>query len=693
MTTWTQTYDPTGHWWLSALIAAVPMIVLFALLVGFRVRPHLAAFSSGIAAIAVAALVFHMPLTLASVSFIYGIAYGLLKIAWIVIAAVYLYDISVDTGQFEILKASVTSVTADQRIQLLLVAFCFGAFLEGAAGFGTPVAIAGALLIGLGFSPLQAATLNLIANTAPVAFGAIGAPIHALAAVSRLPESDLTAMIGRILPLMSVIVPIWLVRAMVGWAETMEVMPAILVVGVSFATTQFYWSNYRDSNLVDIVAGIVSLIVTAIFLRFWQPRKIWRCDGEKNIVRKRSIYTPAQIMRAWMPFVILSIFVLLWGLPTVKLAINTATTPAFHQGGWNVPYLHLAVLRSPPVVTKLVAEPAKFDLNWLSATGSACFLAAILSGLLLGVGPKRLAKLFLATLIKMRFAVMAITFMLGLGFVTRYAGLDAVLGLAFTRTGWLYPFFGTFLGWLGVAPHRQRHLFQHPLRQPAAHHRRAAPPRPHPHVRRQQRRRRHGQDGRRTIDLHRHRRHQSARQRRQNPQARLLALHRPLRDGRTHRHGLRARLTAPRPPRPDLRKVAARNRQREVYFKTASISARVGIDGAVPGRVTEIPAVAHPNRTASTISMPSESATAKPPLKASPAPVVSTTLPAFTASTCAFTRAFLTNAPCAPSVMTAVRTPRARKASAAFSASATLLTVMPVSAAVSVSFGVMVSMY
>jgi lactate permease len=451
MTTWTQIYDPTGHWWLSALIAAVPMMVLFALLVGFRVRPHLSALASGLTAIAVATVVFHMPPALASIAFVYGIAYGLLKIAWIVVAAVYLYDISVDTGQFEILKASVTSVTPDQRIQLLLVAFCFGAFLEGAAGFGTPVAIAGALLIGLGFSPMQAATLNLIANTAPVAWGAIGAPIHALAAVSALPESDLSAMIGRILPFMSVLVPIWLVRAMVGWAETMEVMPAILVVGVSFATTQFYWSNYRDSNLVDIIAGIVSLVVTAVFLRFWQPKRIWRCDGRRDVTAAKSFYSTAEVMRAWMPFAILSVFVLLWGLPAIKLAINTATTPAFHEGGWSVPYLHKAVLRSPPVVAKLVAEPAKFDLNWLSATGSACFIAAVISGLLLGLRPKRLAELFLATLIKMRFAVMAIACMLGLGFVTRYAGLDAVLGLAFTRTGWLYPFFGTFLGWLGVA--------------------------------------------------------------------------------------------------------------------------------------------------------------------------------------------------------------------------------------------------
>ncbi len=450
MTTWTQNYDPTGYWWLSAIIAAVPMLVLFSLLVGFRMRPHIAALLSGVTAVVVAVVAFHMPPVLASVSFAYGVAYGLLKIAWIVVAAVYLYDVSVYTGQFEILKASVANVTPDQRIQLLLVAFCFGAFLEGAAGFGTPVAIAGALLIGLGFKPMQAAMLNLIANTAPVAFGAIGAPIHALTAVSGLPESDLSAMIGRILPFMSVLVPIWLVRTMVGWSETMEVMPAILVVGISFAGTQFYWSNYRDSNLVDIIAGIVSLLVTAIFLRFWQPKKIWRCDPNEP-VSEGNAYSAVQVARAWMPFVVLSVFVLLWGLPSVKTALNHATTPSFQEGGWSVPYLHKAVFRSPPVVMKPVAEAAKFDLNWLSATGSGCFLAAIISGLLLGLKPNLLVSIFVTTVQKMRFAVIAIICMLGLGFVTRYAGLDAVLGLAFTRTGWLYPFFGTFLGWLGVA--------------------------------------------------------------------------------------------------------------------------------------------------------------------------------------------------------------------------------------------------
>jgi lactate permease len=484
---WTQTYDPFGHWWLSTLVAGLPIIVLFSLLAGFKVKPHWCAIAGALTAMAVAILFFKMPLTLAAISFGYGVAFGLLKIAWIVLAAVYLYDISVETGQFEIMKESIAGITADRRLQVLLVAFCFGAFIEGAAGFGAPVAIAGAFMIGLGFRPFHAAALNLIANTAPVAWGAIGTPVHTLAAVTALPESDLNAMIGRILPFTAVIVPFWLVRTMVGWQETFEVLPAILVVGVSFALTQFFWSNYVDSNLVDIMGGVVSIIAVVVFLRFWKPKKIWRFDYDKNATPlppptgeisdqfggewsaekfdgyvKVSPYTAGQVLRAWMPFAILSVFVLLWGVPSIKLAMNRATTPAFRvvladgkprpgPPGWDVPYLHGAIYRAAPVVTKPTAEPARYDFNWLSATGTGCFFAAIVSGLLLGLGPVQLIKVFWRTLVRMRLAMVAISFMLGLGYVTRYSGLDAVLGLAFTRTGWLYPFFGTFLGWLGVA--------------------------------------------------------------------------------------------------------------------------------------------------------------------------------------------------------------------------------------------------
>src|SRR5450755_762649 len=458
MPTWTQVYDPFGHWWLSALVAALPIIVLFTLMAGFRVKPHWSALAGAMTAVVVANLVFHMPLALAGGSFLFGVSTGLLNIVWIVVAAVFLYDISVSTGDFEVMKSSVAGITADRRLQLLLVAFCFGAFIEGCAGFGSPVAIAGAFMIGLGFKPFHAAALNLIANTAPVAWGAIGTPVHTLAAVTALPESDLNAMIGRILPITAVIVPFWLVRAMVSWAETFEVLPAILVVGISFAGTQYFWSNHMDSNLVDIASGVVSMVCTLLFLRVWQPKKIWRFEDERDAdaakVARHEVakhYTGGQIAKAWLPFAILSVFVLMWGLPSVKTAMGKATTPAFKTGGWEVPYLHKTVLRAQPVVAKPTAENAKFDFNWLTATGTGCFLAALLAGTILGLGFGSMMRIFGKTVYRMRFAVIAMACMLGLGYVTRYSGMDAVLGLAFTRTGWLFPFFGSFIGWLGVA--------------------------------------------------------------------------------------------------------------------------------------------------------------------------------------------------------------------------------------------------
>jgi len=465
--TWNQNYDPLGHWWLSTLIAALPIIVLLGLLAGLKVRPHLCAIAGAATAVIVGILVFKMPALLAVSSFFYGSAFGLLKIVWIVIAAVFLYDISVETGQFEIMKQSVAAITPDRRLQLLLVAFCFGAFIEGSAGFGAPVAIAGAFMIGLGFKPFQAAALNLIANTAPVAWGAIGTPVHTLAAVTALNESDLNAMIGRILPITAIIVPFWLVRAMVSWKETFEVFPAILVVGGSFAATQWFWANHMDSNLVDIAAGVVSLVATLLFLRFWQPKKIWRFADEHAVTAAEARdsvkhFTAGQIAKAWMPFAILSLFVLVWGLPAVKLAMNKATTPSFKvvmadgkprpgPAGWDWPYLHARVFRTTPVVAKPTAEAARFDLNWLTATGTGCFLAALFAGLILGLKPGKMFQIFGRTLVRLRFAIVAMTCMLGLGYVTRYSGMDAVLGLAFTRTGWLFPFFGTFIGWLGVA--------------------------------------------------------------------------------------------------------------------------------------------------------------------------------------------------------------------------------------------------
>ena len=300
---WTQVYDPLGHWWLSTLIAALPILVLFGLLAGLKVKPHLCAIAGALTAVAVAVLFFKMPLALAATSFTYGVAFGLLKIAWIVLAAVFLYDISVETGQFEIMKESIAAITPDRRLQVLLVAFCFGAFIEGAAGFGAPVAIAGAFMIGLGFRPFHAAALNLIANTAPVAWGAIGTPVHTLAAVTGLPESDLNAMLGRILPFTAVIVPFWLVRTMVGWNETFAVLPAILVVGVSFGLTQFFWSNFVDSNLVDIMGGAISIVATVAFLHVWKPKKIWRFDYDQtaSTVVPHVTHITDQFGADWMP--------------------------------------------------------------------------------------------------------------------------------------------------------------------------------------------------------------------------------------------------------------------------------------------------------------------------------------------------------------------------------------------------------
>jgi lactate permease len=485
MPTWTQIYDPFGHWWLSALVAALPIVVLFTLMAGFRVKPHWSALAGAGTAVLVAHFAFTMPWSLAGGSFLYGVSTGILNIVWIVVAAVYLYDIAVSTGDFEIMKSSVAGITADRRLQLLLVAFCFGAFIEGCAGFGSPVAIAGAFMIGLGFKPFHAAALNLIANTAPVAWGAIGTPVHMLATVTAMPEADMNAMIGRILPITALIVPFWLVRAMVSWKETFEVFPAILVVGVSFASMQFFWSNKMDSNLVDITAGLFSLLCTVVFLLFWKPKKIWRFEDEGGHLAVtpagRSVpsvsggsgpevhsYSFGQTFKAWLPFLILSVFVFLWGYKPVKDRMNIQTTPNWAardaagnvvygpdgkpklNSGWATP-IHNKISRDKPVVPKPTPEGAKFAFIWLSATGTGCFLAAIIGGLIRGVNPVKLLTIFGHTLFRMRWAVIAISAMLGLGFVTRYSGSDAVLGLAFTHTGWFYPFFGTFLGWLGVA--------------------------------------------------------------------------------------------------------------------------------------------------------------------------------------------------------------------------------------------------
>ncbi|HLF95379.1 MAG TPA: L-lactate permease [Planctomycetota bacterium] len=448
--TWTQEYQPHGwHWLPSALVAAVPVVLLLLSLTAFRQSAPRAAAIGAISAILVATLFIGMPWGMAIKSFLLGAANGLLPIGWIVFAAMFLYQIAVDTGKFEIMKSSIAGLTADRRLQALMIAFSFGAIMEGAAGFGTPVAISTALLVGLGFRAFPAAVLCLIANTAPVAWGSLGTPLVMLQKVTDLRIEDLSAMNARILPITSLIVPLWLVRTMVPWKETLEVLPAILVCGVSFAATQFVWGNYLNVGLVDIIAGAVSLIVMAVFLKIWKPKRIWRYpEEEQKESAAAKTYTKSQVFGAWLPFLVLFIFVVGWGLMKVQLKLDSRpwANPKFAVAG-----LDKQVERVPPVEEKRKAEGAVYETKWFSATGTGVLIACLVTALLLRQAPRDFGRSFLSTCRRMTIPLLAIVPMLGLAFVTRYSGADAILGLAFTRTGFLYPFFGTFLGWLGVA--------------------------------------------------------------------------------------------------------------------------------------------------------------------------------------------------------------------------------------------------
>lgn len=446
--TWTQVYDPLGSPWLSTLCAALPVVALLGSLAFLRLQAHIAALIGLATSLAMAVVVFGMPSGMAIASAGYGAAYGLLPIGWIVINVIFLYQLTEQRGLFATLRQSITHVTTDARLQLLLVAFAFGAFFEGAAGFGTPVAVTGALLIGLGFAPLAASGLSLIANTAPVAFGALGTPIIALSAVSGLDLLALSAMVGRQLPVFSVIVPFWLIVAFAGWRGMVGIWPAILATGLPFAIVQALVSNLHGPWLVDVIAAIASMLSLVLFLRVWQPRDGWAAG---SLVGQRQddgapIPTRAEIVRAWMPWAILSALVFLWGLPPVKAALDGLTTVRVAVAG-----LHNLVERVPPVVATAAAEPAVFAVSWLSATGTAIFLAAIIAGLVMGCSIRELASTYVATLRTVRTSLLTIAVMMALGFTTRYSGLDATLGLAFATTGVLYPFFGTMLGWLGVA--------------------------------------------------------------------------------------------------------------------------------------------------------------------------------------------------------------------------------------------------
>jgi lactate permease len=444
---WPQTYDPFGQMAVSTLVAALPIVVLLGGLAFLHMKAHHAALAGLATALVVSVAAFGMPTSMALATAGYGAAYGLMPIGWIVVNVIFLYQLTHERGLFDVLRQSITTITQDRRLQLLLVAFSFGAFFEGASGFGTPVAVTGAILIGLGFSPLAASGLSLIANTAPVAFGALGTPIIALQSVTALDLHDLSAMIGRQLPFFSVIVPFWLVWAFAGFRGMREVWPAILVAGLAFAIPQFLVSNYHGPWLVDVVASVASLAAVALFLRVWRPARIWRLENEP--AAEATAAAPASrslVWRAWTPWLILSVVVFLWGIPSVKASLDGVSVVRIP-----VPGLHELVQRVPPVVRDAKPEAAVFVFNWLSATGSGIFLAAVIAGIVMGYSLRELASCYWRTLVLVRHSLLTIAAMLSLGYTTRYSGLDATLGLAFAQTGWLYPFFGTMLGWLGVA--------------------------------------------------------------------------------------------------------------------------------------------------------------------------------------------------------------------------------------------------
>ncbi len=445
---WEQGYNPLGIWWVSTIVAGLPIVVLLGAMAILRVKAHIAAVAGLTTALLVAILAFHMPTRLAFSAAAYGAGYGLFPICWIILPIIFLYDLTVRTGHFVTLQESLTNITDDSRLQVLLIAFALGAFFEGTAGFGTSDAVCGAILISLGFRPLQAAALSLIANTAPVAFGAIGIPIVALHGVTNLGLLPLTKTVAIILFPFCLLIPFWLVWAFAGFRAMIEVWPPILAASVTFAVVQLLMAVYFGPTLVDIVAAISTIVVLVAFLRFWRPKRVLNALGEDVTVqaRRRHEHSAGKIFRAWLPWLVLSVVIFIWGIPPVSNWMGSKTTLQFTVAG-----LHHLIDRVPPVVLKPTAEAAVFTFNWLTASGTGILVAAVLAGLLMGLGPKTLFISFFRTCFNIRFALITIAAMLGIGYVTRYCGLDATLALAFARTGALYPIFGTLIGWLGVA--------------------------------------------------------------------------------------------------------------------------------------------------------------------------------------------------------------------------------------------------
>lgn len=451
---WQQIYDPFGSMAISTLLAAVPVVVMLAALGFFHIKAHIAAALGLAAALCVAIFAYHMPAAMAGKAALFGGFTGLLPIGWIVLNIIFLQQLCEQNGSFKVLQASLSGITDDRRLQLLLIAFCFGAFFEGAAGFGTPVAVTAGILIGLGFSPLAASGLSLIANTAPVAFGALGTPVITLAKVHGYDLMEVTAMIGRQLPFFSLLVPFWLIWVFAGRKAMWDIWPAVLVTGLSFAIPQYLVSNFIGPELVDIIAALVSMGSLILFLRVWHPKTVWtsaslkgrETEAASRRAEKVETYTRAEIVRAWMPWIILTVFVFIWGLPPVKDFFNGVFAPKFPMDG-----LHNMIMRVPPVVTKPSPEAAVYVLNLLSATGTGILLSAISGALFMHYSLGAIVRTFFRTLWLVRFSLLTIVLMLALGTLTRYSGSDTTLGLAFANTGALYPFFGTLMGWLGVA--------------------------------------------------------------------------------------------------------------------------------------------------------------------------------------------------------------------------------------------------
>ena len=474
---WQHNYEPlAGSLGLSALIAAIPILVLFLMLGVLRRAAWMSALTALASALLVSLAAYGMPLKLALLSMVYGAAFGIFPIAWIVFAAIMLYRLAVETGKFEVIKASVGGLSKDRRLQAMFIAFSFGAFIEGAAGFGAPVAVSGAMMAGLGFNPFYAAGICLLANTAPVAFGSIGIPVTTLANVTGLPVSALSAMVGRLCATVSLFIPAYLIIVMTGRRRALEVLPALIACGGSFAGMQFFVSNYIGPELTDIASSLTCIAVMVAVMKLWTPGNLMHLEGDtasgadwapagEGVAARTTVavasrrYSAAEILSAWMPYLLLVAFVLVWGEPDVKLALNRWTNSLLPAGlprsgtllnGLLVPGLHNMVQRVPPVVAQPTPYAAVFEWNWLSASGTSCFLATIAAALLLRVGPAQFGRIYVATFRQLALPMLTIAGMLALAYVMNYSGMTSTLGLALAATGPAFPFFSAVLGWLGV---------------------------------------------------------------------------------------------------------------------------------------------------------------------------------------------------------------------------------------------------